>query len=300
MTDLDRLLSEHGLLTTAEARSRGLGEHELRRAVGNGLLRRVRRGVFAAPSAWDPAPPWERFRLTVVGVLLGHPGWAASHHAALAVHGLPLVGVDLGRVDVVADVGTSKRRDGVHVHRRTVPSVEVGGLRVVPVAEACVATAAAGGLEPGLVAMDAALHSGRCDRADLGRAVAAHGARTGAERARRAVELADPAAESPGETRTRMVVASLGVPVRSQVEVHDALGFVGRVDLLVGGRVVVEFDGLTKYAGADGPHALAREKRREERLRDAGYRVVRVTWADLERPAQLLARVRAALAAAAA
>lgn len=61
---------------------------------------------------------------------------------------------------------------------------------------------------------------------------------------------------------------------------------------------MVEFDGAVKYEGLDGKRALAEEKRREERLRDAGFRIVRVTWDELARPALLLARVRVNLAAA--
>ena len=52
-------------------------------------------------------------------------------------------------------------------------------------------------------------------------------------------------------------------------------------------------------ASADGREALLREKRREERLRDAGYRVVRITWDELSRPAALLARITAAVVLAA-
>jgi very-short-patch-repair endonuclease len=288
-----------GLVTTREALLRGVSEGELRRAVSLGRLHRVRRGVYVGRSTWEAAPPWERYRITVQGVLLGHPGWAASHHAALALHRLPLHAVDLRRVDVVAEVGTSKRRAGVHVHRRTAPTVEVDGLPAVSVAQACLTACAVSGLDAGVVAMDAALHSGACTREALDLAAADHGVRSGARRARLAVSLADPLAESPGETRTRLLLGRLGLPVRSQVEVFDARGFVGRVDLLVGDRVVVEFDGLTKYAGAQGAAELVREKQREDRLRAAGYRVVRVTWADLRDPEALLARVRAALLSAA-
>lgn len=74
--------------------------------------------------------------------------------------------------------------------------------------------------------------------------------------------------------------------------------FVARVDFLVAGtRVVVEFDGKSKYADGD-PAVLWAEKRREDRLRRLGYVVVRITWADLETPGAVAARVRTALAAA--
>jgi hypothetical protein len=41
---------------------------------------------------------------------------------------------------------------------------------------------------------------------------------------------------------------------------------------------------------------VLREKRREDRVRElTGWRCIRVTWADLENPARLVARIRAAL-----
>ena len=66
----------------------------------------------------------------------------------------------------------------------------------------------------------------------------------------RLLELADPKCESVGETRTRLLLHDLGHPARSQVALSDARGFVARVDFLVGDRIVVEFDGLMKYAPA--------------------------------------------------
>ncbi len=57
--------------------------------------------------------------------------------------------------------------------------------------------------------------------------------------------------------------------------------------------VLVEFDGLVRYAGADD---LVAEKRREDRLRALGYEVVRVMWADLEHPERILRAIRQAIA----
>ncbi|MFW5472506.1 hypothetical protein ACOCJ5_04280 [Knoellia sp. CPCC 206450] len=85
------------------------------------------------------------------------------------------------------------------------------------------------------------------------------------------------------------------------MEVRDAFGrLVGRVDFLVEGTsVIVEFDGRVKFAAGD-PAVLWAEKRREDELRALGYVVVRITWADLQVPGQVAAKVRRALAAAAA
>ena len=188
----------------------------------------------------------------------------------------------------------------MHVHRlqpQHVPLLQASPRALSP-ALGCVLVAAANGVEAGVVPMDAALHRGLCAPADLQAALAHPGARYGGSSARAAVNSADGLSESPGESRTRLLLSALGVEVRAQVELRDAEGLIGRVDFLVGERVVVEFDGAVKYEGADGREALLREKRREERLRDAGFRVVRVTWGELARPAALLARVRAALARA--
>ena len=108
---------------------------------------------------------------------------------------------------------------------------------------------------------------------------------------RSVLAAADEGADSVGESRTRIILADAGFEVRSQVTIEDQAGFVGRVDLLVDGVVVLEFDGLMKYAGADGRDALAAEKARVERLTRLGYEVVRVTWSDLEDPVALVRRV---------
>ena len=106
---------------------------------------------------------------------------------------------------------------------------------------------------------------------------------------------ADPACESVGETRTRVLLRDLGLEVRSQVRTSDVRGLIGRVDFLVGERVVIEFDGMVKYGGAEGRRALQAEKTREDRLRDAGYVVVRLVWADLDDPKRVRNLVQRAI-----
>jgi very-short-patch-repair endonuclease len=85
-----------------------------------------------------------------------------------------------------------------------------------------------------------------------------------------------------------------------QVEIRDVQGrLLGRVDfLLKREQTIVEFDGLVKYAGANGRDALAAEKAREDRLRALGYEFVPLTWADLSRPATVDRQLRLAIARA--
>ncbi|MDT4893624.1 MAG: hypothetical protein QOE97_2659, partial [Pseudonocardiales bacterium] len=57
-----------------------------------------------------------------------------------------------------------------------------------------------------------------------------------------------------------------------------------------------EFDGKIKY-DEGGMATVYAEKRREDRLREAGYEVVRFGWTDVQRRSQwIAARVRAAFA----
>ncbi len=291
----------HGLVTQQLTRARHIPPSVVASALRSDALHRMRPGVFVDRCVWEAAPALARYDLLVRGVLLGHPQWLASHHAGLAFHGLPLFGVDIDLVDVVAPVTTSKKRNGLHVHTATPAQralIKIPTVMTVSVADACVLTAADHGFDSGLVAMDAAVKTGMATVGALSTALRGLGLRYGARQARDAIAAVDPKCESPGETRTRIILVAADLRVRSQVSLSDLEGFIGRVDFLVEDRVVVEFDGAVKYEGLDGKRALMDEKRREERLRDAGFRVVRVTWSDLKRPELLVARIRGHLAAA--
>ncbi|HZE65801.1 MAG TPA: type IV toxin-antitoxin system AbiEi family antitoxin domain-containing protein [Sporichthyaceae bacterium] len=115
-------------------------------------------------------------------------------------------------------------------------------------------------------------------------------------KADRVLAIIDGKTESVAESLARAVFAEVGLPVPvPQVRIFDDAGReIARVDFLFEGRVVVEVDGRKKYTD---PDVLWREKVREDRLREAGYEVVRLTWADLVGPAaRIRSRVLAALA----
>lgn len=272
--------------------------------VRTGEVVRVRRGAYAVAGVWKEAEPDERYRLTVRCVMLSRGAVeTASRHSALALRQLPLWDVDRGLVVLSGDVAATATRAGLRVApiRGLAAPDEVDGLRCEAVPDSLVTTASFC-VTAGVVAADAALHRGLCTVEDVQEAAERliPGIR-GRRRARTMVKNLDPTAESPGESLTRLLLGALGLPFRSQAEIRDPAGWlVGRVDFLVAGRVVVEFDGAVKYAGAEGRDALVAEKRREDGLRALGYAVVRVTWDDLHRPELVRSRVRAALSRAAA
>lgn len=95
---------------------------------------------------------------------------------------------------------------------------------------------------------------------------------------------ADGAAESPGESLLRALVICLGFPAPELQVAFAVEGLEYRADLYWREiRTIGEFDGYAKYSadGADPRLSLKNEKRREDSLRRAGFRVVRWEYRDL-------------------
>ena len=294
-----RMAANGGVIGAGEIEALGCSPEDREAWVRRGLLVRVRRGAFVDGDRWSQAGVDERYRLTVMAVARARGGSeVVSRHSALALWRLPLWDVDRGLVVLSSDVEEVATRSGLRVTplRGLVAREPVEGLQVQAVADALVTTASFS-VEAAVVAADAALRDGLCSPEELEDA----GDRLlpglrGRARARRVLAAVDGSSESPGESRTRLVLSALGLPVEPQHEVRDGWGrLVARVDFLVAGRVVVEFDGAVKYAGAGGQAALVAEKVREDRLRELGYVVIRLTWADLDRPQEVRRRVELAL-----
>ncbi|MCM3556808.1 DUF559 domain-containing protein [Janibacter melonis] len=292
-----------GVAASSQLVRRGISTRQVARAVRAGDLVRVRRDALVLGELWRQAKPWERHALRARAVVAGsHPDRPVvlTHHSALALWGIALHGVD-DRVHLTTPSGRRGRSDGVVSSHRAVPPPFVTrreGIRLVTPAAACVQVAAVFGVEAGLVSADDALHRGHVVASDLALAAAALGVSRSSRSPAAVVALADPRVESAAESRARWVFHVLGIEQPTpQVEVYDEDGrFVGRVDFMLRGlRVVVEVDGMSKYTD---PTDLRAEKRREDRLRELGYEVVRLTWADLRDPQVVLRKLTAAMARA--
>jgi very-short-patch-repair endonuclease len=90
---------------------------------------------------------------------------------------------------------------------------------------------------------------------------------------RRLIELADPRAESGLESIVRLLVMDLGFQVRIQVPFAG----VGRVDLLVEDRVIVETDGDEFH----DEKVTTKDRRRDAALVARGYTVLRFRYAQV-------------------
>ncbi|UVO14375.1 DUF559 domain-containing protein [Mycobacterium sp. SVM_VP21] len=132
--------------------------------------------------------------------------------------------------------------------------------------------------------------------AEVEAVIDAHRGARGLNRLRRVLPLVDRGAESPQETRTRLVLIDAGLPrPDTQIVVRDSYGeFVGRVDM--GYRqlkVGIEYDGQQHWAN---PKQRQRDIDRQVGLAEQGWVIIRVSAELLSyRRGTLIARVEDAM-----
>jgi len=288
------------MVTTQQAAAAGISAPALVSLVKAGVLRHPGRGLYAVEALVAARSEHEEWhRQLCAGAFLVYPDAVLAGTSALLAHGIPVWGASLAVPSILRPV---KRRGGmgafwVRPLRGAVVQTPWGPASTV--ADALVQHALDRGIVPGVVSADAALREHLVTGDELVLATAAVDTWPHASRATSMLAFVDGRRESVGESRCGVALAVAGIPVLPQVSIHEADGrFVARVDFLVEGtRVVLEFDGKVKFSAGD-PQVLWDEKRREDRLRRLGYAVVRLTWADLERPGAVAAVVRSALRAA--
>ncbi|MBE6474590.1 MAG: hypothetical protein E7Z95_03290 [Actinomyces succiniciruminis] len=252
---------------------------------------------------------------------------ALTHEAAVVVLGLPVlesepcirlaVPGNRSRSTIVFPTvrygppeGRRRGRSVTLLRSTTAPApeevVNVGGLRVTTPLRTAMDCAFDLPVRESLPVVDAALRAvcrpdrfnRRCygemeidaARERLMRMVESQGRRHGKRRARVAVALADPFAESPGESVLRWAVGVAGVaePVTQRRWIgDDAHEYF--LDVAVDSAMVdLEFDGYGKLATSADVRA---EKQREMVLRRGGWAVHRFEWRELADPERLVRRV---------
>lgn len=147
--------------------------------------------------------------------------------------------------------------------------------------------------------LDALAHATDVKTADVEAVIAAHAGARGLVRLRQVLPLVDGGAESPQETRTRLVLIDAGLPKPpTQVVVcNDHGDFVARIDMGYRElRIGIEYDGPQHWTG---PEQIARDIDRHVALADLGWTIVRVTSDLLRyREATFVGRVVTAMQAA--
>jgi very-short-patch-repair endonuclease len=251
----------------------------------------VHRNVYvprgARPDAVDKAVAawlWSR-RL---GVLAGT--------SAAVLHGTRWIDADLP-----AELNRAGRDkvDGIVLHSDVLADEEVcrrHGMPVTTAARTAFDIGRVPGLETAVIRIDALRRATGLGVDSIHVIAERHRGGRGIRQLRRVLELSDPGAESPQETRTRLVLTSAGLrPTHTQLEVRDQFGrFVARLDMgWPDALVAVEFDGAQHWTD---PRQRSRDIDRIAELEELNWIVVRVSGEMLRhRPLVVVQRVRAAL-----
>lgn len=310
-----------------ELLARGWDDRAVTRAVRSGDLVRVRYGSYAEGATWAGLTGDQRYAaICRAAQRRAESDLVLSHASALPAYDAPLWRMDPHVVHGTRQDGRAGRKEaGVQQHSGILlpeDVTEVDGCLVTSAARTALDITTIAPIEPSLVVVNHLLHSGQVsleqlwaryrserivERSRLG--VVAPAATTmrrwpGSLRTELVLGLADGRCESVAESRLLFLCWDGGLVMpEPQHEVRDATGkVVARVDFAwpeLG--VFLEVDGRVKYTdlvpeSQTAVDVVLREKRREELVTElTGWRCIRVTWADLQHPARLLARIRAAL-----
>lgn len=271
----------------------GLDDRTLRKLAARGDLVQVRRGVFAPAAVWHGLDRDEQRRL-VLEATAGRSDrpLVFSHRSAAVLLGVPLTGRPDPDVDVLTSMANGSRREHGFVKHATraegLEVVEVDGLAVTSIARTVVELAMVLPFRDAVAAADWALRQGvQRDRLmELVEELARGAAR---RRAVRVIAFAGERAGSPDESKSRALIHELGFPAPDlQTRFDDAFGLIGFVDFFWSSAALIgEYDGAVKLTnpamlrGRTPAQAVRDEKRREDRLRATGPRVVRWGHEDL-------------------
>jgi hypothetical protein len=287
-----RSLGLHGVFVGAHAIAEGaLTPRQLR----EGPYVRVLRGVYA-----DPSLPRDHLLRCRAAALLMPETAALGARSAAAVLGAPAPNY-IDPVTVVVPAGRQWRGPlGVRVHRGPLPREDVrvsdDGLRHTTPTRTAWDVGALERTATAVGVLDALVRDGRLDAAQLTRLLRDGAGRWGARRVRQAFELVDGRSESPPESWVRVACALGGLPAPvPQYDVVQDGQWLARVDLAwPEARVVVEYEGEYHFDGLQ----IVRDDARLSRLVAAGWRVIRLSAADLRDLDAVVRRIERALASA--
>ncbi|WP_240955360.1 endonuclease domain-containing protein [Micromonospora sp. HNM0581] len=276
-------------------------QHEVDNLVTSGRWQPLARAVYLPQPLWA-AEPTRRQLIRAVLLSLG-PAAHAVHESAAELHGI----AGLPRSDEIhvglpgaAAKRARIRQPNIMLHQREHPPgslVDLGGLPATDAITTVSDVILRVGRYAAVSALDSALSRGLLAEDDLASIAHRIRRRRGAISARGHLAEADGRAQSPLETRTRLRCVDGGVPPDTlQLPVRDRDGYLlGIGDLgWLAPQVIAEADG-------QGPHrlpeAIFADRRRQNRLTNAGWKVLRFTWQDTLDPAYIPWIVRQALSA---
>jgi hypothetical protein len=239
--------------------------------------------VQKAHAAWL----WSRRQATVVGV------------SAAAIHGAKWID---SRLPAELNQRSQHKTKGIVLHNDTLSpdqTVVIRGLAVTTPARTAFDLGRRYGRTLAVIRVDALLQATGLSLAAVDSLIDHHRGARGIVQLREVIGLADAGAESPQETRTRLVLTDAGLrPQRTQIDVFNRVGdHVRRIDMgWPEWKVGVEYDGEQHWTN---PAIRAKDIDTQVELEALGWRIIRVSAEMLRlRPYTIVERTRAALCAA--
>ncbi|MDT0301428.1 hypothetical protein [Streptomonospora wellingtoniae] len=291
---------QYGSITWHQALDCGIDDGLVRRLLRSGHWVKVYPRVYAVRSAVEGAEEDQRLlqRVMAAQLALGPAGFAGGATAARlwGMQGFPpWDGREMHMV--IPALGAQRHVRGITLHSWDTADEEIttvgSGIRLTTPGRTLRDVLLHVDRDTGVSLIDSALNRGLVRRTDLPSLHAANRGRRGCRRVGEWWRSADDRAQSPLETRIRLVCADGGLPPSAlQHPFTDARGRVFAVADLWWEelQVIGECDGL-------GPHGQARtlayDRKRQNALQAhyPGTRIVRFTWEDIYKPAYVLAAV---------
>jgi putative AbiEi antitoxin of type IV toxin-antitoxin system len=289
------LRSNRGFFSRAEAIDCGETDHTLATARREGVIIRLRRGMYAPAEDYNTQDDSGKHLLHARAALAAQRGTVAlTGQSAAALHGFALYEQDLTTVHLLRlDRGSSHHAAQTNHHVVT-QEIEkdlgmYAGVLAVNPARAVWEVASRSSLEGAVVTADSALHSDPGLRNVIEELQERFAYFPGSRRGRLVIKLADPRAESPGESVTRVQFHRFDIPMPElQYHVFDGGGsLVGISDFYwEERRHLAEFDGKIKYQRLLRPNETAsecviREKKREDAMRADLRGMTRFVWSEI-------------------
>lgn len=292
-----------GPFTRAQALRAGHSAYEIRSNLRDKQWTTLRRGIYVESAllkaTLEDTGRQHALDVAAAGLTLGVGDAAGSHYSAARIYGLSFLHEPGPGVILTRPHGRDRRSTGLDVHVANLPDHHRRvwfGVAITSPARTVVDLSRGLPFRDAVVLADSALRSTATHAHDIREVVATCAGWRGVAQASQVVEFADPRAESALESVGRVFFAERRLPPpQTQVLLSDSRGPIGRVDFYWPEfNTVDEADGLQKYAT---PQTLTAEKLRQERLEEAGYEVVRLTWHQVFKvPEPTAARFRAAFA----
>jgi very-short-patch-repair endonuclease len=253
-----------GLAATHQLHAAGWNKHALTAAVAAGTILRVRQGWYCLPSA--PEPDQQAVRV----------GGRLSCTSGAERHGLLVRSSSKLHVAVTPNAARLRSRSDKTVRLATLRSPDVtvhwsdadasGSAFCLDVRDCLAEMALCQSPEWVVAAVDSALRLHKITMREWLEIVAELPGGLGTLLAE-----ADILSESITESVTRFRLHRIGIIPRLQVKIRG----VGRVDMLIGTRLVIEVDGYAYHAD---PERFEADRRRDARLSALGYRVLRFSY----------------------